>query len=109
MLIQVWIRFWLVTSAIWRLKEYVFWDWNDWKAVSTEEGKKLAEKFGIPFAETSAQTNTNVDEAFMSLAEAVVKRKTEEAGALDYKAEKSETVKISSSDKKEGKKGGCCK
>ncbi len=45
----------------------------------------------------------------MSLAEAVVKRKTEEAGALDYKAEKSETVKISSSDKKEGKKGGCCK
>ncbi|KAK8791287.1 hypothetical protein WA171_002234, partial [Blastocystis sp. BT1] len=76
------------------------------RAVSTEEGKKLAEKFGIPFAETSAQTNTNVDEAFMSLAEAVVKRKTEEAGALDYKAEKSETVKISSSDKKEGKKGG---
>jgi singapore isolate B (sub-type 7) whole genome shotgun sequence assembly, scaffold_0 len=76
--------------------------------VSTEEGKKLAEKFGIPFAETSAQTNTNVDEAFMTLAEAVVKRKTEEAGALDYKAEKAETVKISSSDKKEGKKG-CCK
>ena len=55
--------------------------------MSTEEGKKLAEKFGIPFAETSAQTNTNVDEAFMSLAEAVVKRKNEE----------------------EGKKGGCCK
>ena len=55
--------------------------------MSTEEGKKLAEKFGIPFAETSAQTNTNVDEAFMTLAEAVVKRKTEEAGALDYKAE----------------------
>ena len=67
--------------------------------MSTEEGKKLAEKFGIPFAETSAQTNTNVDEAFMSLAEAVVKRKNEEAGALDYKTEKAETVKLSSSDK----------
>ena len=77
--------------------------------MSTEEGKKLAEKFGIPFAETAAQTNTNVDEAFMSLAEAVVKRKNEEAGALDYKTEKAETVKLSSSDKKDGKKGGCCK
>ena len=79
------------------------------QAVSTEEGKKLAEKFGIPFAETSAQTNTNVDEAFQSLAEAVVKRKDAEAGALDYKTEKTETVKISSSEKKGGKKGGCCK
>ena len=77
--------------------------------MSTEEGKKLAEQFGIPFAETSAQTNTNVDEAFMSLGEAVVKRKNEEAGALDYKTEKAETVKLSSSDKKDGKKGGCCK
>ena len=69
----------------------------------------MAEKFGIPFAETSAQTNANVDEAFQSLAEAVVKRKDEEAGALDYKTEKTETVKISSSDKKDAKKGGCCK
>ena len=45
----------------------------------------------------------------MSLAEAVVKRKNEEAGALDHKTEKAETVKLSSSDKKDGKKGGCCK
>ncbi|CBK19727.2 uncharacterized protein [Blastocystis hominis] len=79
------------------------------RAVSTEEGRKLAERFGIPFAETSAQTNQNVDEAFMTLAEAVVKRKNDEAGSLEYKTEKAETVKISNAGKKEGKKGGCCK
>ena len=79
------------------------------QAVSTEEGRKLAERFGIPFAETSAQTNQNVDDAFMTLAEAVVKRKNEEAGSLEYKTEKAETVKISNAGKKEGKKGGCCK
>ena len=77
--------------------------------MSTEEGRKLAGRFGIPFAETSAQTNQNVDEAFMTLAEAVVKRKNDEAGSLEYKTEKAETVKISSAGKKEGKKGGCCK
>ena len=77
--------------------------------MSTEEGKKLAEKFGIPFAETSAQTNAGVDDAFMSLAEAVVKRKNQEADAIDYKTEKTETVKLQTADKKGGKKGGCCK
>lgn len=45
----------------------------------------------------------------MSLAEAVVKRKNQEADAIDYKAEKTETVKLSTADKKGGKKGGCCK
>lgn len=83
------------------------------RAVSTEEGRQLAEKFGIPFAETSAQTNTNVEEVFMTLAEAVVQRKTEEAGAMSMKPEpKVDTVKITGADKKDGgdsKKGGCCK
>ena len=32
--------------------------------VSIEEGKKLADKFGIKFIETSAKTNYNVENAF---------------------------------------------
>ncbi len=36
--------------------------------VSTEEGKKFAEKHGLIFLETSAKTADNVEEAFMATA-----------------------------------------
>jgi GTPase KRas protein len=42
-------------------------DLNSERQVSEEEGKQLAEKFKIPFVETSAKTNENVSEAFFLL------------------------------------------
>ena len=42
--------------------------------VPTEKGKALAAEFGIKFFETSAKLNTNVDEAFMSIAKDIVDR-----------------------------------
>lgn len=44
------------------------------RAVTTEEGKALAEEFDIPFYETSAKNNENVNEAFRTIATAVQKR-----------------------------------
>jgi len=41
------------------------------RVVSYEEGKELAEKYGIKFAETSAKEMINVDEAFQMLAEEI--------------------------------------
>jgi Ras-related protein Rab-8A len=42
--------------------------------VTYDEGKSLASEFGIKFFETSAKLNTNVDEAFASIAKDIVDR-----------------------------------
>jgi Ras-related protein Rab-1A len=38
------------------------------RQVTYEEGKELADSLGIKFIEASAKANTNVDNAFMTLA-----------------------------------------
>jgi hypothetical protein len=42
--------------------------------VTTAQGQALAEEYGIKFFETSAKLNTNVDDAFMSIASDIVGR-----------------------------------
>ena len=49
-------------------------DLEDKRQVSTEEGQELAEKYGIPFYETSAKTGTNINEIFFNSAEEIVKK-----------------------------------
>ncbi|CRG91495.1 Rab GTPase SrgA, putative [Talaromyces islandicus] len=59
-------------------------DWEEKRAVSTEQGQKLADELGIPFLEVSAKNNINVDKAFYSLATDIKKvmdtSKSEQAG-----------------------------
>jgi Ras-related protein Rab-8A len=43
-------------------------DWTDKKAVTEEQGRGLADEFGIKFMETSAKDNKGVEEAFFTLA-----------------------------------------
>jgi Ras-related protein Rab-8A len=43
-------------------------DWVDKKAVTEEQGRELANEFGIKFMETSAKINEGVEEAFFTLA-----------------------------------------
>jgi Ras-related protein Rab-8A len=43
-------------------------DWTDKKAVTEEQGRALANEFGIKFMETSAKVNEGVEEAFFTLA-----------------------------------------
>eukprot|EP00434_Breviolum_minutum_P019920 symbB.v1.2.017575.t1/scaffold1369.1/size123032/8 len=43
--------------------------------VSTGRGQELAEKYGIPFLETSAWFGENVNEAFLKLTEMVIKQR----------------------------------
>ena len=49
-------------------------DWEEKRAVSTEQGQALANELGIPFMEVSAKSNINVEKAFFSLATDIKKR-----------------------------------
>lgn len=44
------------------------------KAVTTEEGKELADSLGIPFMETSAKTSINVEQSFLRMASEIKSR-----------------------------------
>ena len=46
-------------------------DMKDNRSVSTEEGKKLSQEFGLPFHETSAKDGININETFEDLVERI--------------------------------------
>ncbi|KAK9390388.1 ras family-domain-containing protein [Lipomyces mesembrius] len=77
-------------------------DWEEKRAVSTEQGKVLANELGIPFIEASAKANINVEEAFVSLARQIKQR-------VDLASEPQQTnnIDISSGQKSAGG-GKCC-
>lgn len=60
-------------------------DWEEKRAVTTEQGQKLADELGIPFLEVSAKNNINVEKAFYTLASDIKKvmdtTKSEQAGS----------------------------
>jgi Ras-related protein Rab-1A len=51
------------------------------RIVSTEEGQALAAQYGVAFLETSAQENSNVEEAFFRMAGAMQKKQSSGIGA----------------------------
>ena len=58
-------------------------DLSDKREVSVEEGKELAEKYGILFYETSAKDGTNVEEIFINSASEIARRIDENYYDLD--------------------------
>lgn len=48
-------------------------DWEEKRAVSTEQGQQLANELGIPFLEVSAKNNINIEKAFYDLASDIKK------------------------------------
>ncbi|XP_029447060.1 ras-related protein Rab-10-like isoform X1 [Rhinatrema bivittatum] len=50
-------------------------DKEDVRVISKEKGEKLAWEYGIPFFETSAKNNINIDQAFSVLVEGIFGKK----------------------------------
>ena len=44
------------------------------RAVSTDEARQKADDLSVPFLETSAKADTNVEEAFLTLASELLRR-----------------------------------
>ena len=63
------------------------------RVVTHDEGLALAKEFKIPFYETSAVNNTNVDQAFMTLVQDIKVRLDIEGKDLNKPTSKSETTK----------------
>ena len=70
------------------------------RKVTEAEGKKLAEEYDIPFMETSARDNINVQEAFLHITKDVVKTISPATQGI-----KKTPADLS---KKKEKKKGCC-
>ncbi|XP_052775383.1 ras-related protein Rab-10-like [Mya arenaria] len=49
-------------------------DMEDKRQISKERGEGIAREHGIPFLETSAKANINVEKAFMDLAQAILNK-----------------------------------
>ena len=73
------------------------------RAVTEIQGAELADKFGIPFFETSAKKDTNVSPAFEAIARDIVKRLRE--NPEHYGNEGGVSINRG---KKKVEKGGCC-
>jgi small GTP-binding protein len=50
-------------------------DIEDNISVSYDEGKSLADRFGVPFIETSAKTGLNIDQAFIQIISEILYRR----------------------------------
>ena len=78
----------------------------DNRQVDYDEGRRLADKYGIPFFETSAKSGINIEDTFMTIA-----RDIKNKILLNETTQGSETKKITAGgheDNKNTKKGGCC-
>ena len=77
-------------------------DLEDARKITKAEGQRLARKYNIQYFETSARTDTGVNEAFQALAEAVVKKYIDEEKGSGADSKQSRSSSSSDSRRKSG-------
>jgi GTPase SAR1 family protein len=83
-------------------------DWEDKRAVSTEQGQALADELGIPFLEVSAKSNINIEKAFYSLAGDIKKRLIDSNKDVQTSQGPSGGVNVGNGGQGGGIGGKCC-
>ena len=79
-------------------------DLKNERAVEYSEAKKYADELGIPFLETSARDETNIEEAFVNL----VKRISDQGSTLDEAPRGSFRLPVRQEPKSSASQPGCC-
>ena len=83
-------------------------DLEEKRTVSTQQGKELAETYGMQFIETSAKSNTNVSEAFELLGKEVIKLSLNDK-EKNYSNPNRNRLNLNKAEEIQYKKqGGCC-
>lgn len=77
-------------------------DLADQRVVSYQDGKDWADQHNIPFLETSAKNNSNVEQAFLTMARTI----KEQMGTTT--ANNKATVQVQGQGLQQGSAGGCC-
>ena len=87
-------------------------DLIDKRQVSKERGKQLADSYGIPFIETSAKSNENIEKLFIDSTRAFIEKqlKTGNVGFTNKTGPSSAAVNLSSTKIEENvpKRKKCC-
>ena len=73
------------------------------RQISYEQGKEFADTYGMKFIETSAKTNQNVHEAFVTMTREIIAQTQEKEKAISKNEEKKDRNKIDLSKKTSGK------
>ena len=86
-------------------------DLNERRQVPKEKGKQLADSYGIPFLETSAKSNENIEKLFVDSSRVFIEKqlKTGNAGFVQRKGPSDSAINLSSSKIENApKKKKCC-
>jgi Ras-related protein Rab-8A len=89
-------------------------DWAEKRVVTEDQGRALAQELGIPFIETSAKSNTNVEEAFFSLTRyitfitALITFRDIKKKLIDSNSTSGPTSNVHLDNKEQSKSGRCC-
>ena len=78
-------------------------DLEEKRQVSYEQGKEFADTYGMKFIETSAKTNQNVQEAFVTMTKEIIGQLQDKEKAISKNDDKKEKSKIELNKKVAGK------